>query len=208
MKNPARDHVWRARPPLPSCALTFDDGPNGAVTLALLDFLAEREIRAVFCVIGECIQNADGAAVLRRTVRDGHLLANHSTTFADMGAWPAVRVRDDLLATLAIIRSALDNPSADVPYFRAPNGSWGESAVVAGELGMRPLAVMNTIDDWQTQDVQVLTDNLRTAMRPGELVLAHDGGGDRWGTLAAIRTVVDERLAEGWRFTLPNDGTP
>jgi endo-1,4-beta-xylanase len=70
-------------------------------------------------------------------------------------------------------------------------------------LGMRPLAVLNTIDDWRTQDVGTLTANLRSAIRPGEIVLMHDGGGDRTGTLAAVRTVVTERLASGWRFTLP-----
>ncbi len=38
------------------CALTFDDGPNGKDTAALLDFLSTRGIRAVFAVIGEQIQ--------------------------------------------------------------------------------------------------------------------------------------------------------
>ena len=68
---------------------------------------------------------------------------------------------------------------------------------------MRPLAVVNTIGDWMTQDEDVLADRLRAAMRPGELVLVHDGGGDRAASVAAVRTVVAERLAAGWRFTLP-----
>jgi endo-1,4-beta-xylanase len=68
---------------------------------------------------------------------------------------------------------------------------------------MQPLAIGNGIDDWATQDVEVLTENLRAAMRPGELVLVHDGGGDRRGSIAAVRAVVTERLADGWTFTLP-----
>jgi len=43
-------------------------------------------------------------------------------------------------------------------------------------------------------------------MKPGELVLAHDGGGDRNNTVAAVKTVVNERLAAGWKFTLPTGG--
>lgn len=35
-------------------------------------------------------------------------------------------------------------------------------------------------------------------------MLLHDGGGDRSGTIAAMRTVVAEKLAEGWTFTLPD----
>jgi endo-1,4-beta-xylanase len=188
-------------------ALTFDDGPNPGTTPALLDFLAEHEIKAVFCVIGQNIQADGGAAILRRIVADGHVLCNHSTSYADMGSWTEEQVRADLVANMGIIRDALGNPNQKIPFWRAPNGSWGVTPGVAVGLGMQPLAVRNTIADWETQDVATLTANLRAAMVPGELVLAHDGGGDRAGTLAAVRTVVAERLADGWEFTFPQ-GTP
>jgi len=136
-------------------------------------------------------------------VAEGHLLANHTTSFADMGDWSRDAIRADLEANLAIIQGALGDPGAAVPYFRAPNGSWGDTEEVAAELGMESLAVINTIDDWQTQDVDQLVGNLRDAIRPGELVLAHDGGGDREATVDAVITVVTERLHEGWAFTLP-----
>lgn len=184
-------------------ALTFDDGPNPGTTPALLDFLAEHGIRAVFCVVGRNITAPGGSAILHRIVADGHVLGNHSTGYADLGSWTIERVEADLKANLAIIRDALGDPDQPVPFWRAPNGSWGVSPTVAVSLGMQPLAVVNTIDDWVTQDVATLTDNLRAAMKPGELVLAHDGGGDRSGTLAAVRAVVTERLAQGWSFVLP-----
>lgn len=197
-------HIVRAQPSpdgAPACALTFDDGPDPRTTPALLDCLAGHGIRAVFAVIGERILAPGGADILRRTVAEGHVLCSHSTSFADMGDWPADRVRADLERNHRIIQDVV--PGVAVPYWRAPNGSWGVTAEVAAELGMRPLGVVNTILDWQTQDVATLTANLRAAMRPGELVLCHDGGGDRRGTLAAVETVVAERLAAGWRFTLP-----
>lgn len=183
-------------------ALTFDDGPNGTVTEALLDFLAAQRIRAVFAVVGSNITAPGGTSVLRRIVGEAHVLCNHSTSFADMGDWEASDVELDLVENLRIIRAAVGS-DVTVPYFRAPNGNWGRTIPVALSLGMRPLAVVNTIDDWLTQDPMVLSANLRAAMRPGELVVAHDGGGDRRGTLAAVREVVAERLAEGWQFTLP-----
>ena len=46
----------------------------------------------------------------------------------------------------------------------------------------------------------------RDAVRPGAVVLVHDGGGDRTNSIAAVRTVIGERLAEGWTFTLPSGG--
>lgn len=183
--------------------LTFDDGPNGAHTAALLDFLAERDIRAVFCVVGEQIEAPGGTQLLRRMVAEGHELANHSMSFADMGTWSPERVRADMVRTLEVIRTALEDPDYPVPYWRAPNGSWGHTAQVAVELGMQPLAVTGVIGDWETQDVHLLTERLCTVMTPGAMVLAHDGGGQRAGTVQAVRRVVEERLAEGWHFTLP-----
>jgi len=185
------------------CALTFDDGPNGNDTAALLDFLDARGIRAVFAVIGEQIEAAGGAELLRRAVADGHVLCNHSTSFADMGDWDADAVRADMLANLVIIREALGDPDAPVPFWRAPNGSWGVTADVAVALGMQPLDVANVIEDWVDQDADLLAERLRSVMVSGELVLVHDGGGDRSGSIAATVRVVDERLAQGWRFTLP-----
>ncbi len=188
-------------------ALTFDDGPNGEDTSALLDLLAGHGIRAVFCVVGESIRAPGGAALLRRTVAEGHLLGNHSTDFRSLGALGAAAARRRMLENLGIIRDALGDRQAPVPFFRAPNGDWGVTAEVAVSLGMQPLAVANTIDDWRESDPAALAANLRAAMRPGELVLVHDGGGDRGSSVEAVRIVVEESLAAGLEFTLPR-GAP
>lgn len=202
-ENPTTAPVSQAQATGDVAALTFDDGPNGATTTKLLDFLKQEQLPATFCVIGQNIAAPGGAELLRRMVDEGHTLCNHSTGYADMGGWDADRIRADLVENLRIIREALRDPQAKVPFFRAPNGSWGASPAVAVELGMQPLAVVNTINDWVESDPEVLTANLRTAIKPGEVVLVHDGGGDREPSLQAVTTVVSERLADGWRFTLP-----
>ncbi|MFL6151826.1 MAG: polysaccharide deacetylase family protein [Ornithinibacter sp.] len=184
-------------------ALTLDDGPDREATPALLDLFAAHGVRATFCVVGAQVRAAGGAELLRRTVAEGHHLAAHGMTFADQGTWHPERVRTDLRATVAVIRDALGDPGAPVPWFRAPNGSWGRSAAVAVALGLQPLGVTGTIDDWRTQDVGVLAENLRAVIRPGGLVLAHDGGGDRWGTVQALRAVVPRWVDAGWHFTRP-----
>ena len=189
-------------------ALTFDDGP-AEDTPELLDFLAENDISAVFCVIGSQIEAPGGAALLQRIVAEGHVLCNHSTGFTDMGGYSVERAQADLEENLTIIRDALGDDDAPVPFFRAPNGSWGQTKEVAVALGMQPLAVSNLIFDWDGNDqsVETLEENIRTAMQPGRILLAHDGPANRANTVTAIRTVVTERLAEGWSFTLPT-GTP
>ena len=70
-------------------ALTVDDGPAGATTGALLDLLAELAVPATFCLVGERLAEPGAAALVRRMVADGHVLANHSWSYDDLGAWPA-----------------------------------------------------------------------------------------------------------------------
>ncbi|WP_196250734.1 endo-1,4-beta-xylanase [Cellulomonas sp. JZ18] len=204
--NPTTTPVTAARGTGKVAALTFDDGPNPGETEDLLDFLAEKDVTATFCVIGQNIEAPGGAAILQRIVREGHTLCNHSTGYADMAAMTEEQVRTDLVRNLEIIRTALGDPQAQVPYFRAPNGNWGRTQAVAVSLGMQPLGVVNTINDWATQDEATLTANLREAVQEGQIVLVHDGGGDRAGSVAATRTVVTELLEDDWTFTLPAGG--
>ena len=168
--------------------------------------LAVRGIPGVFCLVGRNVAGADGRHLVRRMLAEGHQLGNHAMSYADLGGWDAPRVAADLSATLDVIRRAAGDPGAPVPWYRAPDGSWGVSAEVALRLGMQPLGVVNTIDDWLTQDVPTLVENLRRAARPGQLLVAHDGGGDRRGSVAAVEQVLDELLAQGSAFSLPTGG--
>ena len=204
------DNVFRMRVPEVRAsgsggvvALTLDDGPHVETTAGVLDLLAEHAVPATFCLVGENVRQPGAAALVRRMVAEDHVLANHAMTYADLGGWPPAEIEADLRATTQAIRAAAGDPGVPVPFFRAPNGSWGVSAAVAQGLGMRPLGVVHTINDWCTQDVETLVANLHAALTPGELLLAHDGGGDRRGTLAALRMVLPVWLAEGWRFTRP-----
>ncbi|PPB49160.1 hypothetical protein C4K88_10690 [Arthrobacter pityocampae] len=206
--NPTTTPLASARATGNAVALTFDDGPNPGETAALLDLLKAKGVTATFCVIGQNIEAPGGADLLRRIVAEGHTLCNHGTSYADMGSWTRAQVEADLKENLRIIREAAGDPSLPVPYFRAPNGSWGATGEVAAALGMQPLGLGNVISDWDGNDLSeaTLTANLRRAFTPGAVVLAHDGGGDRSNTVRAVTTVVTEKLADGWTFTLPRGG--
>lgn len=192
--------------------LTFDDGPNPGCTDALLDLLGGLRIRATFCVVGESILAPGGAELLRRIVDEGHAVCNHSDNFDDLGSLPASEVGSRLMETNRVIRDALGDPDFPVRWFRAPNGSWGpndEVAEVARSLGMTPLRLGNVIHDWtdEWQVPDVLEANLRAAIRPGAVVLAHDGGGNRAATVEAFRRVLPELVGQ-WEFDLPPTEEP
>ncbi|GAB7191336.1 chitooligosaccharide deacetylase NodB [Kineococcus sp. NUM-3379] len=181
-------------------ALTFDDGPNGADTLRLLDVLRENHVKATFCVVGD--QVLEYPDVVRRIVAEGHTLCNHTLHHDNVADWTPEQVRADLEATNAVIRSVV--PKARIPYFRAPFGAWGASPQVAADLGMQPLGWQSLIFDWDPAPApDVLAQNLRDAIQPRAVVLAHDGPANRSGTVDAVATVIPEFKAKGWHFTQP-----
>lgn len=80
-------------------------------------------------------------------------------------------------------------------------------ARVAADLGMQPLGLGNLIYDWDNaqQDADTFEANLRAAIQPGAVVLAHDGGGTRDAVVEAVRRVLPD-YAGTWQFTLPMVG--
>src|SRR5262249_481998 len=100
---------------------TFDDGPNPQTTPAVLDILAQHEIRAVFFLVGEQVikPNKDVPALLARIVREGHILANHTMTHIDLGkAKEAEAIADPDGGREAIERVT----AMKLSWFRAPFG--------------------------------------------------------------------------------------
>ncbi|MGE0551455.1 MAG: polysaccharide deacetylase family protein [Kofleriaceae bacterium] len=105
----------------PEVVFTFDDGPNPAFTPKVLDILAQHDVKAVFFVVGTMTtkDNKKIPEIFSRILREGHIIANHTMTHADLcrEATDAVREIDD--GTAAIRRIAGVEPV----WFRAPYGS-------------------------------------------------------------------------------------
>ncbi|MFV2102478.1 polysaccharide deacetylase family protein [Micromonospora sp. LOL_024] len=169
-------------------ALTFDDGPDAAWTPQLLDRLKAAKVTATFCVLGIQVRKHPG--LLRRIVREGHQLCNHSWNHdLDLGRRPVAVIRADLVRTDKEIRRAV--PDAEVPFYRQPGGRWTAHVVtVARQLGMRSLHWSVDPQDWARPTASVIQKRVQRAARPGSVVLLHDGGGNRAATLAACPKLI------------------
>jgi membrane peptidoglycan carboxypeptidase len=181
-----------------SLALTFDDGPS-EYTGAVLDILDQYGVKATFCVVGDKLTGS--SQILRRVVAAGHALCNHSTHHDDLGTATPDRVRADIAGTDAAIAAAA--PGAVVTYFRAPYGNWGASSEVATQVGRTPLGWSVDSEDWKLRGADVIVSTIEAQLRPGSVVLLHDGGGDRRQTLDALRILVPRLQRQGWRFDFP-----
>jgi len=179
-------------------ALTFDDGPSQD-TSAVLDLLAKYHIKATFCMVGENVGwNPD---MVRRIVAEGHRLCNHSMHHDDLGVLPAAKSAADIAADDAAIAKAV--PGAVVTYYRAPYGDFGPSAKQAALMGHTPLGWLVDPDDWKMPGAGVIASRIRQQLKPRDVVLVHDGGGDRSQTVQALTTLIPQLLDDGWTFDFP-----
>lgn len=202
----ARQVIWRmpSTSGPPTVYLTYDDGPNPTATPALLDALAEADVRATFFVLERHI-TPDTAAILERMVRDGHKIALHSHTRALMFQAPA-----DLAATLASFADRLEAITGDrgCRAFRPHAGARSTSMLE----GLRHIDyqmvgwgfLLWDFDFFRPRSVRMVPRLVRQAS-PGDIVVIHDGHhvnprADRQYAIDITRALVPALRAKGFAF--------
>jgi len=177
-------------------AITFDDGPNPAITPKLLDLLDRHEAKATFFVIGRFVRECGSLA--KEMADRGHLLANHTETHPNLFWLGRGAVREELQRCQDAIRNAT---GGEALFFRPPYGFRNPWVVsTARDLGMRTVLWTLIPGDWRAHSVEWLAKRMQpvarhaegaAGRRTGDVVCLHDGahralGGDRSHTLNAL----------------------
>ena len=177
-------------------ALTIDDGPHPVWTPKILRLLAKHHVPATFCMIGNQVLGHE--TVAKDVVRDGHHLANHTWSHpTHLGAKSSRVMRRELSRAQEKIH---DVTGLDTMLFRSPGGDW--SPALLGASAKQGLIALDWSDDprdWAKPGVAHIRRRLMAA-KPGQILLCHDGGGDRSQTYAALSTVIPALKARGLRF--------
>ncbi|KQC40061.1 chitooligosaccharide deacetylase [Frankia sp. ACN1ag] len=196
-KAPAyRIHDLRPDAPTDSVALTIDDGPHPVWTPRILDVLRLNRVSATFSVVGaQAVANPE---LVRRIVAEGHSLCNHSMTHPQPFSR---RTPDQIRIEMTRAQSAIVDAGAEPPrLFRAPGGDWSPAVLAAAAgLGMTSLGWDVDPRDWARPGTASIRQSLGSA-RPGDILLCHDGGGNRAQTVAALRRVLPLLRARGLSF--------
>jgi cellulose synthase/poly-beta-1,6-N-acetylglucosamine synthase-like glycosyltransferase/peptidoglycan/xylan/chitin deacetylase (PgdA/CDA1 family)/spore germination protein YaaH len=192
-------------------ALTFDDGPDGRWTPKILDVLKAKHVAATFFVIGENMQSRPD--IVQREVREGNVVGNHTWTHPNIGETPIAQTDLELNTTQRLFE-VLTGRSMRLfrpPYFgdaepSTPNEV--EPLLIAQKLGYLIVGLRIDPDDWKRQpngqmpSPDVIVDDVMTRLAdtndPGQVVLLHDGGGDRSQTVAALPKLIDAIRAKGY----------
>lgn len=197
LEKPVRE-LSELAPPAPpkSIALTIDDGPNPTWTPKMLDLLAEHEIHATFFIIGEQVK--EFPKLTRRIADAGHQICNHTEThpisIADMSK---KKVRKEIVEA----HDRIADVTGVVPqFFRSPGGNWSKTVLdMVAEHDMLPIDWAVDPRDWARPGV----GRIRRAMLKGKennIILCHDGGGDRSQTLKALDSVIPKLKKRGLTF--------
>lgn len=181
-------------------ALTYDDGPNPPHTDNLLDVLREFDAKATFFAVGKSIEN--NLETTRRMIAEGHELGNHSYSHKKLVNLNLRTIRseiqktDDLISNLGI--------KSDI-HFRAPYGL--KRIRLPWELfRTHKINVLWNVDpkDFATSDPEEIAHSVICSIKPGAIVLMHDGMQDgdlnRSQTVEATKMVLQKLQQEGYEF--------
>ena len=194
--------------------LSFDDGPDPRWTPKILDVLKEKKVPGVFFVIGE--QANRSPDILKREYAEGHEIGNHTYTHPKFDEISRTWIHWELNLTQRLIESTLGVKSI---LFRPPYGidhqpEYAEEVAqlpYPQELGYLIVGQRIDPDDWSLTDdkrpipAQEIVDSVLRQASKGNIILMHDGGGDRSQTLAAMPMVIDQLRAKGYEFVSVSD---
>ena len=178
-------------------ALTFDDGPNAKYTETLLDGLKERDVKASFFLIGECIEGNE--EIVGRMAEDGHLIGVHCMYHTDLTREAA----SDALRQLEETGNLIENITGRKPeYVRPPYGKWSDSLGEA--VPMEPVFWSVDSIDWKLKNTSQIVRKVMKDTKDGDIILMHD---EFSTSVDAALQIIDNLLANGYTFVTVDELT-
>lgn len=186
-----------------SIALTFDDGPDAALTPQFLDILETNHVQATFFVMGSNIEGNE--PIIERMVDEGHSVQNHTWDHPYLSELSTDEIELQIERTSAAIVGA----GAPEPQFgRPPYGDYNARVTGVFEIqGLQMVTWTNALDirDWDgPASPEHIVERVRANLQDGGVVLLHDV---QPNTLAALPGIIDAVHQEGYCIA-PFQGEP
>ncbi|NBV42310.1 polysaccharide deacetylase family protein [bacterium] len=192
-------------------AFTFDDGPKPESSLPLIELLDRLQLRATFFVVGkEAEANPD---LIRRLYDQGHEIANHTFTHTRLPQLSPDAIQNELTRTSGVIRSVTGQGPR---FFRPPGGQFNSAIIdIARQSGLTVVLWDVNAGDYYVSDPgrlsladesrksteaktpwAVIADTVLKEVRPGSIILMHNGG----DCVQALPKIIRELRNRGYRF--------
>lgn len=179
-------------------ALTFDDGPDAQKTAAVLDALARNKARATFFVVGNRAEKQED--LLKRIAQEGHELGNHSYSHANFNHKSKRFIQDEIRkGNEVIFRITGQRPT----LFRPPGGYLSYQMVDLLRQEHMTIAYwtyQQDSKDWRNKKAKQIADHILTNLKPGQIIILHDGAPNGMQTARALDLLIPELKKQGYRM--------
>jgi Predicted xylanase/chitin deacetylase len=191
--------VWEVHVPDKMVALTFDDGPSPTFTGMILDLLAKYNAKATFFVMGK--QAEMYPQIILREFREGHEIGNHTYNHPEVNRMSYEDLKADLFHAHQVI---LKITGWNMKLFRPTSGFYNDTIVkVANLLNYKVIIWTWGQDsrDWTGISGQTIALRIIKTVKPGNIILFHDQGGDHTNTIRALEILLPVLKEQGYQFT-------
>jgi peptidoglycan/xylan/chitin deacetylase (PgdA/CDA1 family) len=181
--------------------LTFDDGPSPGVTERIVEILQREIVPATFFMVGKHVERYPATAAVVALARQE--IGNHTYSHRKLHlAGPRV-VADEVRRA----HQAITGVTGRIPRsFRAPHGYRGPFVARAiAPYHYRSFGWTLGVWDSARPGAEVIRERVRRGLRPGAIVLLHDGdgydpAGNRWQTAAALPGIIRDIRDAGYQL--------
>jgi polysaccharide deacetylase family sporulation protein PdaB len=192
------DIIWEVNTNKKIIALTFDDGPDPQYTRQILDLFDKYKAKGTFFVMGRKAKS--NFALIKEMEQKGHEIANHTYHHPQLRTITLLDLQREIRDTDDVIHAITGTYPA---LFRPPGGVYDDKVVEAAKTGNH-LVVMwswtQDTEDWKNPGVKKIVNKVYKNASPGNIVLFHDGGGNRIQTVKAVEIILDKLSKEGYQF--------
>ena len=178
----------------PYIAFTFDDGPHPTQTPRVLKMLKERNIKATFFCLGDCVaQNPD---VAKQIVEEGHEIANHSWNHPQLSKMGEASVKDQLGRAHNVIKQTT---GVTPTLMRPPYGAFTATQRTWAHAAWNYKCILWDVDslDWKHRAPAKTESIIVKETKGGSIILCHD---IHKTTIDAMPATLDALLAKGFKF--------
>ena len=175
--------------------LTFDDGPDPKYTPQILEILKKTGVKATFFLVGSRAELYP--ELVRRIVREGHEIGNHTYTHPNVGLITDSQVKVELNATQRLIEAICGRSTTlfRPPYNADANPNKAEEIqplLIAQDLGYWIALEDVDTEDWSRPGVAAILERVRNGrVEGGNVILLHDAGGNREQTVEALPEIIE-----------------
>nr|WP_255731381.1 polysaccharide deacetylase family protein [Solibacillus sp. MA9] len=188
--------IWDIQTEKKVVALTFDDGPQATHTENVLNLLDQYDAKGTFFIVGQ--QAEKYPQIVRRMYETGHEIANH--TYSHPYSKSVPKVMKEIEKTNEILYSIT---GFSTKLFRPVEGNYTDELVTEVAREGYKLVMWSwhlDTEDWKDPGVNKIVNTVLTGIEQGDVVLFHDGGGNREQTVQALEKILPELKKQGYSF--------